>query len=143
MSTTHSPLAMRVEPHHAHDHLHWHLPYNSSTYWHRLASPMKWKGFVTRPWIGHRGKADKLLSNKTEEARCLDEYSWVDAAPCSPEDARKVKGLGEYKYEYQHDGSERGFASIIDLRRSKILNHLHLEKFMLKSPKSPGMKLVA
>ena len=32
-------------------------------------------------------------------------------------------------YEYQHDGSERGFSSVIDLRREKVLNHLSVKDF--------------
>lgn len=59
----------------------------------------------------------------------MDRYSYVDAAPCSALDSPDVKGLGEYKYEYQHDGSERGFTSIIYLRRDKINNMLSVADF--------------
>jgi hypothetical protein len=59
----------------------------------------------------------------------MDNYTYVDAAPCTIEDSPFVKGLGQYKYEYQHDGSERGFSSIIDLRRDKIENILSVADF--------------
>jgi hypothetical protein len=59
----------------------------------------------------------------------MDSYSFYDAAPCSVDDSLTVEGLGKYKYEFQHDGSERGFSSIIDLRREKILNHLSVADF--------------
>ncbi len=48
----------------------------------------------------------------------------------SSNDSLTVDRLGEYKYEFQHDRSERGFSSIIDLRREKILNHLSVADFL-------------
>ena len=44
--------AMRVEPHHAHDHLQWHRhrPHTDRKQkWKELARPLEWKEFVTRP----------------------------------------------------------------------------------------------
>ena len=64
-----------------------------------------------------------------ENADCLDHYTYYDAAPCSVGDAPFLRGLGEYKYEFKYDKSERGFSSIIDLRREKILNHLSVSEF--------------
>lgn len=128
--------AMRVEPHHAHDHVHW--PTSGINYgkgWTQQgAQPLQWKEFVTKPWIGRRGKMDEKISETQEgidNAKCLDDYSFVDAAPCSPEDSGPVvEGLGPYKYEFQHDGSERGFSSIVNLRRDKITNHLSVADFL-------------
>ena len=125
--------AMRVEPHHAHDHLRWYEPRKHlENSWTTIARPLEWKEFVTQPWIGQRGSTDKNISETRggiASAECLDVYSFYDAAPCSGNDAQFIMGLGEYKYEYQHDGSERGYSSIIDLRREKILNHLSVANF--------------
>jgi hypothetical protein len=119
--------AMRVEPHHAHDHLQW---LRSKT---NLSSrPLEWKEFVTQPWIGRRGSTDKVTSRTNRgmnNAQCMDSYSFYDAVPCSVNDSSTVEGLGNYKYEYRRDRSERGFSSIIDLRREKILNHLSVANF--------------
>ena len=125
--------AMRVEPHHAHDHLAWFAPYEPGKKVKHMAKPLPWKEFVTKPWIGHRGKHDKAIRknhNGIQNATCMDHYKYVDAAPCSALDSPFVRGLGEYKYEFQQDGSERGFPSIVDLRRAKIDNMLSVSKFM-------------
>ena len=125
--------AMRVEPHHAHDHLRWYLPHTDQKQkWKDLTRPLEWKEFVTRPWIGKRGSMDKNISVTPEgiaNAECLDHYTYYDAAPCSVSDAPFLRGLGEYKYELKTDKSERGYSSIIDLRREKILNHLSVAEF--------------
>lgn len=99
--------AMRVEPHHSHDHLdwskeyqpYWYEKYDNDKGWRQMASPLPWKAFVTKPWIGRRGYSGYL------------------------------KGLGPYMYDYKNDGSERGYSSILDLRRDKILNHLSVADF--------------
>ena len=121
------------------DHLNWHEeqhPFNSSKFWHEMASPLDWKAFITKPWIGNRGPTDYNISHSsssTEEsinnAQCMDSYTYVDAAPCSAEDSPKLLGLGEYKYEFKNDGSERAFSSILELRAAKIINHLSVAKF--------------
>jgi hypothetical protein len=173
--------AMRVEPHHAHDHLQWYRPPREGERWKTIARPLEWKEFVTKPWIGGRGSTDKniryylpgvngkkyinggtnddgewnarplewkefvtkpwigqrrpkdIVISRTNRgmnsAKCMDSYSFYDAVPCSVDDSSTVDGLGLYMYEYQHDGSERGFSSIIDLRREKILNHLSVANF--------------
>jgi hypothetical protein len=125
--------AMRIYPHHSHDHLQWSQPHTKiSTDWQAMASPLGWKAFVTKPWIGRRGPNDKKIGKSKEKRNniiCMDNYTYVDAAPCTIEDSPFVKGLGQYKYEYQHDGSERGFSSIIDLRRDKIENILSVADF--------------
>lgn len=147
--------AMRWEPHHAHDHLHFKPNYkresgrvivqktttnvNVSTndnmddepWWWEVADRMQWKEFVTAPWVGRRGKMDNEVVQVKggEDAICMDYYRYVDAAPCSVEDAPMLRGLGEYKYEYKHDGSEIGFSSILELRRDKILNHLGVANY--------------
>ena len=59
----------------------------------------------------------------------MDNCKYADAAPCSVNDSSTLKGLGGYKYEFKHDGSERGFNSILDLRRDKVLNHLSVAEF--------------
>jgi hypothetical protein len=135
--------AMRYEPHHAHDHLHFHnksyvkpvvrreLTEDDKS-WYRIADRMQWREFVTKPWVGRRGPNDMKLAQSQagiESAVCIDNYRFVDAAPCSIEDSPFLKGLGEYKYEYKNDGSERGFNSILDLRRDKIMNHLSMATF--------------
>ena len=171
--------AMRYEPHHAHDHIHFfHEEYNniqqrrqqrqqrnrklrkhpSNVYWRNIAKPLSWKEFVTRPWMGQRGPKDMLIRQQIDAAaaaaaaaalqnndnnqsssssslslmndiQCMDNYQYVDATPCSIEDVTLVKGLGEYKYEYYPDKSERGYSSILQLRSSKIRNHLSIRNF--------------
>jgi hypothetical protein len=134
--------AMRSEPHHAHDHLHFRNntrvelvrqdPTEDDKWWWELADIMPWEEFVTKPWVGRRGPKDaKLARTKAgiESAACMNRYRFVDATPCSPEDSSTLKGLGEYKYEYMNDGSGRGFNSIIDLRRDKVMNHLSVAGF--------------
>ncbi len=134
--------AMRQEPHHAHDHLHFHNkrkvelvrnePTEDDKWWHELADIMPWKEFVTTPWVGRRGPKDAKLAQThdvKESVECLDNYRFIDATPCSKEDSPLVRGLGEYKYEYKNDGSGRGFNSILDLRRDKIMNHLSVAGF--------------
>ena len=133
---------MRVEPHHSHDHVNW--PNNKINYtigWRQQgALPLNWKEFVTKPWIGNRGPTDENMTQTAslvgdhpsmhEHAKCQQNYGWVDIAPCSEEDSLPIViGLGQYMYEYQHDGSERGFSSIINLRRDKIINHLSIANF--------------
>jgi len=124
--------AMRVEPHHAHDHVDWNsttIDYNVG--WHEQGAPMAWKDFVTKPWAGRRGPADQRIaeSNLRTNATCMDNYRFVDFVPCSAEDSRGVVGLGDYKYELMRDGSERAYSSVVDLRRDKILNHLSVAGF--------------
>lgn len=130
--------AMRWEPHHAHDHIHFHKEYAHSPrskkniYWRQIADTLPWKEFVTKPWVGRRGPNDARIGQTQagiDSVICMDNYRYVDAAPCSIDDADIVKGLGEYKYEFQPDGSERGYSSIIDLRRDKIKNHLSVAEF--------------
>jgi hypothetical protein len=134
--------AMRWEPHHAHDHLHFHDKNQiklvrkelaeDDKWWWQIADRMQWKEFVTKPWVGRRGPTDQKLAQTNagiESAVCLDRYHFFDATPCSPEDSPILKGLGEYKYDYKNDGSERGFNSILDLRRDKIMNHLSVAGF--------------
>jgi len=103
-----------------------------------MASPLDWKAFITKPWMGNRGPIDYNISHphsslSTEEsiknAQCMDSYTYIDAAPCSAEDSPKLLGLGEYKYEFNNDGSERAFNSILELRAAKIINHLSVAKF--------------
>ena len=133
--------AMRTEPLHAHDHLRWYQPgvngnkdidvgTNDAGEWN--ARPLEWKDFATKPWIGRRGKKDRVISRTIRgmnSVKCMDSYSFYDAVPCSLEDSSTVDGLGLYMYEYKRDRSERGFSSIIDLRREKILNHLSVADF--------------
>ncbi len=134
--------AMRWEPHHALDHLHFHNnrqielvrkeESENDEWWWQIADKMPWKEFVTKPWVGRRGPIDKKLAEKQSKIgslECLDNYHFVDATPCSKEDSPMLRGLGEYKYEYKNDGSERGFNSILDLRRDKIINHLSVANF--------------
>ncbi|KAL3756878.1 hypothetical protein ACHAWU_007719 [Discostella pseudostelligera] len=130
--------AMRFEPHHAHDHVNFPPNFNmtagslSDKWWHELGKRMTWKEFVTKPWMGQRGEKDKQILESgigTENAVCIDGYKWANVAPCSQEDATFLKGLGEYKYEFKFDGSERGFNSILELRRDKVLNHLSVADF--------------
>ena len=125
-----------IEPHHSFDHVDWHgLPINYTRGWRQQgATPLPWHEFVTKPWIGRRGKADRIIQKTIlgypMHANCTDDYKWVDIAPCSEEDSLpEVPGLGMYKYENQHDGSEMGFSSIIDIRRAKILNLLSVANF--------------
>ena len=127
----------------------------SNIYWRNIAKPLSWKEFVTRPWMGKRGPKDMLIRQQIDAAaaaaalqnndnqssssssslslmndiQCMDNYQYVDATPCSIEDVTVVKGLGEYKYEYYPDKSERGYSSILQLRSLKIRNHLSIRNF--------------
>lgn len=130
--------AMRFEPHHAHDHVNYPANFDKATadpdkWWWELGDRMTWKEFVTKPWMGKRGTMDATILQSSEQgvqnAVCVDGYKWVDVAPCSKEDSTFMKGLGEYKYEFKFDGSERGFNSILELRRDKVLNHLSVADF--------------
>lgn len=127
--------AMRVEPHHAHGHVDMPLKYNPSVRWRDVGRPLGWKEFVTKPWIGKimRGPTDENITQipgGIESAVCLDRFSFVEIAPCSPGDSSKLDGLANYKYELQHDGSERAYSSVVDLRRDKIINHLSVADFL-------------
>lgn len=119
--------AMRERPHHAHDHA-------DCT---DLECPdcecrsMDWKDFVSKPWIGPRGPADKDLmvrakaeGRKLEVEGCLAGYRFDEVIPCLPEDSVDKEGYSSYMYELMHDGSNRAYGSIIDLRREKLLNFL-------------------
>ena len=124
------------EPHHAHYHLMWKPPgiiYNEP--WKQHAHAMHWKTFVTRAWYGHRSDRDYdiMRERRQQEMRgkCVDRYSFGETVPCSMEDSfeMSVEGLGPYKYELNRDGSGRPYASVIDMRRDKILNHLSVAGF--------------
>jgi hypothetical protein len=111
--------AMRERPHHAHDHI-----------------GMEWKDFVTKPWVGPRGPADKVKMQKAkqegvilERANCLAGYNFDEVIPCSIEDSVTNDGYSNYMYELMHDGSQRAYGSIVDLRREKIMNFLQVPKF--------------
>ncbi|KAL7467565.1 hypothetical protein ACHAXS_007811 [Conticribra weissflogii] len=106
--------AMRERPHHAHDHMN-----------------LDWRSFVTKPWIGHRGPHDALSmkNNSLTDAVCLDRFSFFEIMPCSPEDSKQINGYGGYKYELNHDGSEKPYSSIVDMRKEKIMNHLSVANF--------------
>ncbi|KAL9182119.1 hypothetical protein ACHAXT_012771 [Thalassiosira profunda] len=100
--------------------------------WRQCADAMDWKSFVTKPWIGRRGPTDQKISatpGGKQTANCFDRYRFSDMSPCSRADSPDIIGLGPAKYDFQHDGSERGFSSIVDLRRAKILNHLSVADF--------------
>ena len=109
--------AMRERPHHAHDHI-----------------GLDWRSFVTKPWTGVRGENDKRLI-ETGQARgnetlvCMEHYSFKEIVPCSFDDSKKKNGYGNYKYELNHDGSEKPYSSIVDMRKEKILNHLTVRNF--------------
>lgn len=96
-----------MEPHHAHDHLYYpagKIDHNID--WMQQAKPLSWREFVTKPWIGRRGPRDKetiKIQGGPQKAICVDKYSFMDIAPCSPEDSLPLGGLGGYKYEFQHD----------------------------------------
>ena len=85
--------AMRVEPHHAHDHVDWpkNKEYNHTMGWRDNGGlPLQWKEFVTKPWIGRRGPIDAKIGTtqeSMEHAECMDSYSYWDAAPCSAKDS--------------------------------------------------------
>ena len=119
--------AMRVEPHHAHDHIHW--PAGEINYdkgWRAQGgTPLTWKEFVTKPWEGKRDSAVEAIIQNPEvfnTTRCLEGYDFSEIIPCSTSGALFLKGLGDCKYELQHDGSARAYSSIIELRRDKILS---------------------
>ena len=97
---------------------------------------LPWLRFVTKPWVGNsytRGEVDKNITKRGEKNKvdCLERYSYREIIPCSPDDELHVKsnGYGDYKYELRHDGSERAYSSIVELRSAKITNHLAVSKF--------------
>lgn len=100
--------AMRVEPHHALDHVNWHVKEIDPTEgWRTQGESLTWREFVTTPWIGRRGPMDDSIDKTPggkKAANCMDGYSFEDAAPCTEEDSPYAVGLGHYKYEFQHDG---------------------------------------
>ena len=111
--------AMREQAHHAHDHI-----------------DLEWKEFVSKPWVRSRGPADTVMLNKAKEenriieyAGCLAGYKFDEVIPCSEADAVKKDGYSNLMYELMHDGSRRAYASIVDLRRDKILNFLQVPNF--------------
>jgi len=127
--------AMRLEPHHAHDHVY--RPDN-----HPIGCGFKrcggrvldWEAFVSKPWIGnirHNGVHDQSITaaHGRAEAKCLDRYPFNRVAPCSPKDSTSRDGLANYMYELHSDGSGRAYPSIVNLRRDKILNHLSVADF--------------
>ena len=95
--------AMRVEPHHAHNHINMTQFVSNNKKgkgWKKQGGKaLGWKEFVTKPWVGETG-------------------------------SRKFEGLGRSSYEMQADGSGRAYSSIIDLRRDKIINHLSVANFV-------------
>ncbi|KAL7517239.1 hypothetical protein ACHAWX_002174 [Stephanocyclus meneghinianus] len=110
--------AMKERPHHAHDHM-----------------DLPWLRFVTKPWVGNsyqRGEVDRNITRTGQKwnVTCLEKYSFVDIIPCSPNDTLHVynEGYGDFKYELMHDGSERPYPSIVNLRKDKIENHLLVSK---------------
>ena len=126
--------AMRVLPHHSHNHIIMHQEIDPNKYWKKQGSPLGWKEFVTKPWIGEtkRGPSDINITNTPgdkESFVCNNAYSFVEVSPCSPDD-QEIKGLGQHMYELQHDGSERAYSSVIDLRKDKIINHLSVADFL-------------
>ena len=123
--------AMRVEPHHSPYHLKWIKPYEPDVKVKKLTKPLGWKQFVTKPWVGKRGKADQFIRENKSIANvtCLDRYRYDEIKPCSEEDSQIINGLANTKYENLHDGSGRAYPSIIDLRRAKIINHLSVANF--------------
>jgi hypothetical protein len=107
--------AMKERPHHAHDHI-----------------GLPWLEFVTKPWMGKRGPHDRNITQMPgmkETVTCFSQFSFVEVMPCSKEDSPKVVGHADYKYELLHDGSERAYSSIIDLRKEKIENHLSTSSY--------------
>lgn len=97
---------------------------------------LPWLQFVTKPWVSNsytRGGVDKNITKRGEKnsVNCLERYSYKEIIPCSPEDELHVKnnGYGDFKYELRHDGSERAYSSIVELRSAKITNHLAVSKF--------------
>ena len=81
--------AMKERPHHAHDHI-----------------GLPWLEFVTKPWIGKRGKADMntTISGMKKHVTCFSQFSFAEVMPCSREDSPKIVGHADYKYELFHDG---------------------------------------
>ena len=95
--------AMRVQPHHAHNHINLTQFANNKQKgkgWRkRGGKPLGWKEFVTKPWVGETERDD-------------------------------IIGLSHNLYEMQADGSGKAYSSIIDLRRDKIINHLSVANFV-------------
>ncbi|KAL7529313.1 hypothetical protein ACHAXR_002894 [Thalassiosira sp. AJA248-18] len=115
--------AMREGPHHAHNHIE-----------------MEWFDFVTKPWVGPRGSADRVKMDKAkaegfhiEKWDCLAGYKFDEVIPCSSEDSVEIDGYSNYMYELKNDASHRAYSSIIELRTAKILNFLQV-------PQSHGVK---
>jgi len=122
--------AMRVEPHHAHDHFAW--PEGNIRNHREDGRSLGWRDFVSKPWTGQRGPGDRKVTHSPggrENVTCWEHYKFDEIVPCSEEDSPGVNGLGTYHYELQHDGSGRAYSSIIDLRRDKIKNLLSLKDF--------------
>ena len=96
--------AMRVLPHHSHNHINMsqftnHNKPKGASWRRKGGKALGWKEFVTKPWVGKAERDD-------------------------------IIGLGKNFYEMQPDGSGRAYSSIIDLRRDKIINHLSVADFV-------------
>lgn len=106
---------MRERPHHAHDHI-----------------GMEWHEFVTKPWVGPRGPADRAKMEKAKaEGYHIEKLDYLagyefDEITRSSEDSTMVEGYSDYMYGLRHDKSHRAYGSISELRAAKSLNFLQV-----------------
>jgi hypothetical protein len=98
---------------------------------------MEWKEFVTTPWTMPRYGRDLEImnttlslssdsSNSTQNRKCQQEFEFQDVVPCWDDD-KAIDGMHPFYEHNPHTGTP--YASIIDLRRDKILNFLSVRHY--------------
>ena len=112
--------AMRRVPHHSPLHLN-----------------LEWQEFVTKPWTMPRPERDLKYQNETGPV-CQQQFHYNEIISCvpgeKPEGWVPEKGVTFFsghqpQYELKVDGSGEPYASIIDLRRDKILNFVSVAEW--------------
>jgi hypothetical protein len=103
--------AMRQHPHHA--PVHWDVP---------------WQTFVTLPWTMNYTEHD---IPKTTDYICQEKFAPHQVVPCLNQSLIAVTRHTSMRptYELRVDGSGTPYASVVELRRDKILNYLSMSTF--------------
>jgi hypothetical protein len=102
----------------------------------------RWHDYVTTPWTMPRLPHDLELVSKNKDATvdnmdipCQEHFTYKELNSCllkpmidPPFKARPRDGMSGHEpfYELMRDGSGRGYSSVVDMRRDKILNFLSI-----------------
>jgi hypothetical protein len=109
---------MRIAPEFSPNHTKRH-----SEYGHMV--PLDFEDFVSRPWTMERPEQDFPLANNTKGRICQERFRFNEIVSCAAKGS--VVGTDNPMYEMQQDGSGSPFASIMDLRASKLRNHYNVK----------------